>query len=167
MKLTRHLAAGIAVLAIGATAAYAYLSKRDMAPNAGFTRMDGSRAHVAELKGKVVLVNFWATTCDICVKNMPQMIATHNRFSGRGYETLAVAMSYDPPARVVDFTESRKLPFTVVIDNTGSVAHSFGDVQGTPTSVLINKRGEIVKRFVGEPDFAALQKAVEALLVEA
>jgi peroxiredoxin len=114
-----------------------------------------------------VLVNFWATTCDICVKNMPQMIATHNRFSGRGYETLAVAMSYDPPARVVDFTESRKLPFTVVIDNTGSVAHSFGDVQGTPTSVLINKRGEIVKRFVGEPDFAALQKAVEALLVEA
>jgi protein-disulfide isomerase len=55
----------------------------------------------------------------------------------------------------------------VVIDNTGSVAHSFGDVQGTPTSVLINKRGEIVKRFVGEPDFAALQKAVEALLVEA
>jgi peroxiredoxin len=167
MKLTRHLAVGIAVLAIGATAAaYAYLGKRGMAPDAAFTRMDGSPAHIAELKGKVVLVNFWATTCDICVKNMPQMIATHNQFSGRGYETLAIAMSYDPPARVIDFTESRKLPFTVVIDNTGSVARSFGDVQATPTSVLINKRGEIVRRFVGEPDFAVLQKAVEALLVE-
>lgn len=167
MKLTRHLAVGIAVLAIGATAAYAYLGKRGMAPDAAFTRMDGSPAHIAELKGKVVLVNFWATTCDICMKNMPRMVANHNKFSGRGYETLAVAMSYDPPARVIDFTQSRKLPFTVVIDNTGSVARSFGDVQATPTSVLINKRGEIVKRFVGEPDFAALQMAIEALLAEA
>jgi len=112
-------------------------------------------------------VNFWATDCAPCVKDMPQMIATHQKFSARGFETLAVAMSYNPPALVMNFTESRKLPFTVVIDNTGSVARSFGDVAFTPTSVLINKRGEIVKRFVGEPDFAALNKLVEALLVEA
>ena len=129
--------------------------------------MNGTPAHIGELKGKVVLVNFWATDCAPCVKNMPQMIATHQKFSARGFETLAVAMSYNPPALVMNFTESRKLPFTVVIDNTGSVARSFGDVAFTPTSVLINKRGEIVKRFVGEPDFAALNKLVEALLVEA
>ena len=122
---------------------------------------------MTQLRGKVVLVNFWATTCAICVKKMPLMVATHQKFSARGFETLAVAMSYDPPASVVYFTESRRLPFTVVIDNTGSVARSFGDVKLTPTSVLINKRGEIVKRYVGEPDFAALHTLVEALLAEA
>jgi peroxiredoxin len=167
MKLTRHLAVGIAFLAIGAAAAFAYLGQPKMAPDAAFTRMNGTPAHIGELKGKVVLVNFWATDCAPCVKDMPQMIATHQKFSARGFETLAVAMSYNPPALVMNFTESRKLPFTVVIDNTGSVARSFGDVAFTPTSVLINKRGEIVKRFVGEPDFAALNKLVEALLVEA
>lgn len=129
--------------------------------------MDGTPSRINKLQGKVVLVSFWATTCSICIKEMPQMIATHQKFSGRGFETLAVAMSYDPPVSVINFTESRKLPFTMVLDNTGSMAHSFGDVQATPTSVLINKHGEIVKRYVGAPDFAALHKLVEALLIEA
>ena len=70
-------------------------------------------------------------------------------------------------AYVINYAETRKLPFGVSIDNTGGIAKSFGNVQLTPTSVLINKRGEIVKRFVGEPDFAALHQLVEKLLAEA
>ncbi len=167
MKLTRHLAVGLVVLAIAATAALSYFAGRvEMAPDAAFTRMDGSTARIGQLQGKVVLVNFWATTCTVCVKEMPQLVATHQKFSARGFETLAVAMSYDPPASVVYFTESRRLPFTVVIDNTGSLARSFGDVKLTPTTVLINKRGEIVKRYVGEPDFAAMNQLIDALLAE-
>jgi peroxiredoxin len=167
MKLTRHLAVALAVLAIGAAAAFYRHGHLPAAPDVAFTRLDGSPGQMGQLKGKVVLVNFWATTCVTCVKEMPQMIATHQKFAARGYETLAVAMSYDPPISVVSFTESRRLPFTVVIDNTGSVARSFGDVALTPTTVLINKRGEIVKRYVGEPDFAALHTLIEALLAEA
>jgi peroxiredoxin len=98
---------------------------------------------------------------------MPQIVATHQKFKPRGYETLAVAMSYDPPAYVANFAESRKLPFAVAIDNTGAIARSFGDVRLTPTTYLINKRGEIVKRYVGEPDFGALHDLVEKLLTEA
>jgi peroxiredoxin len=172
MKLTRHLAVALSVLAIAAAAcgAYAVFSGSagpQIAPDAAFTRLDGSRSSVAQLKGQVVLVNFWATTCTTCVHEMPQVVETHNRFKARGFETLAVAMSYDPPASVIHFAESRRLPFTVVIDNTGSVARSFGPIEGTPTTVLINKRGEIVKRYVGPPDFAALQALVEKLLAEA
>lgn len=169
MKLTPHLAVALVVLAIGATATLAYfsVSAKSIAPDAAFTRLDGSTARISQLKGKVVLVNFWATSCAVCVKEMPQIVATYQKFSPRGYDTLAVAMRYDPPALVVNFTESHQLPFTVVIDNTGSVAKSFGDVSLTPTSVLINKRGEIVKRYLGEPDFTALHKLVEELLAEA
>jgi protein-disulfide isomerase len=75
-------------------------------------------------------------------------------------------MRYDPPAFVASFAEARRLPFGVVIDNTGAIARSFGDVQLTPTMVLMNRRGEIVKRYVGPPDFLALQALVEQLLAE-
>lgn len=172
MKLTRHLAVASSVLAImaaacGAYAAYSGLARPQPAPDAAFVRLDGSRSSIAQLKGRVVLVNFWATSCTTCVHEMPQVVATHNRFKARGFETLAIAMSYDPPASVIHFAESRKLPFTVVIDNTGAVAQGFAPIEGTPTSVLINKRGEIVKRYVGQPDFAALQALVEKLLAEA
>jgi hypothetical protein len=68
-------------------------------------------------------------------------------------------MSYDPPSYVVNFAETRKLPFKVAIDNTGSVAQAWGDVKLTPTTYLVNKQGEIVKRYVGEPDFRRAAQA--------
>lgn len=138
----------------------------DPAPTVGYTLLDGTAASTGQWRGKVVLVNFWATSCTTCVHEMPQIVATHQKYKDRGFDTLAVAMSYDPPAYVANFASSRRLPFGVAIDNTGQIAQSFGRVQLTPTSLLINKRGEIVKRYVGEPDFVALQALVEQLLVE-
>ena len=137
-----------------------------MAPNVTYTLLDGRRADLVALRGKVVLVNFWATSCTACVHEMPQIAALHETFKSRGYDTLAVAMRYDPPASVIRFAESRRLPFGVVIDNTGAVARGFGSVELTPTSVLINQRGEIVARYVGEPDFSALHALVERLLTK-
>jgi peroxiredoxin len=98
---------------------------------------------------------------------MPQIVATHEKFKDRGFDTLAVAMSYDPPAYVSNYAQSRQLPFGVAIDNTGSIAKAFGDVRLTPTTFLIDKRGGIVKKYVGEPDFAALHGLIEDLLKEA
>jgi peroxiredoxin len=166
MKLVHY--AAVAVLAVAlAAGAYVGLGSAPTAPKVGYTLLDGTPADTGQFRGKVVLVNFWATSCTTCVKEMPQIVATYDRYRARGYDTLAVAMSYDPPAYVANFVETRKLPFPVAIDNTGAIARSFGDVQLTPTSVLINKRGEIVKRYVGEPDFAALHALIEKLLAEA
>ena len=137
------------------------------APASTFVLLDGSKKTTADLKGRVTLVNFWATSCVTCVGEMPKVIATYDKYKGRGYDTLAVAMSYDPPSYVVNFAETRKLPFQVAIDNTGAVAKAWGDVQLTPTTYVVNKRGEIVKRYVGEPDFAELHKLIEKLLAEA
>ena len=137
------------------------------APASTFVLLDGSKKSTEDLKGKVTLVNFWATSCVTCVGEMPKVIATYDKYKGRGYDTLAVAMSYDPPSYVVNFAETRKLPFQVAIDNTGAVAKAWGDVQLTPTTYVVNKRGEIVKRYVGEPDFAELHRLIEKLLAEA
>ena len=168
MKTTHYVAAAAVALAIGVGGFLAFqgVGSRESAPDVAYTLLDGSTARTAQLRGKVVLVNFWATSCTTCVHEMPQIVATHEKFKSRGYETLAVAMSYDPPAYVANFAQTRKLPFGVAIDNTGAIAKSFGDVRLTPTSVLINRRGEIVKRYVGEPDFAALHELVDKLLAE-
>ena len=137
------------------------------APQTSFVLLDGSTRSTADFRGKVVLVNFWATTCTSCVAEMPKLVATFEKYQARGYDTVAVAMSYDPPSYVVRFTESRKLPFKVAVDNTGAVASAWGDVRLTPTTYLVNKRGEIVKRYVGEPDFADLHRLIEELLAQA
>lgn len=136
------------------------------APESTFVLLDGSKKTTTDLKGKVTLVNFWATSCTTCVAEMPHIVETYDKYKSRGYETLAVAMSYDPPSYVVNYAETRKLPFSVAIDNTGAVAKAWGDVQITPTTYIVNKRGEIVKRYVGQPDFAELHQLIERLLAE-
>ena len=153
-------------LALGGAAYLAGCSGAQPAPESTFVLLDGSKQTTADLKGKVTLVNFWATSCVTCIAEMPKLVATHEKYKARGYDTVAVAMSYDPPSYVVNYAQTRKLPFKVAIDNTGAVAKSWGDVQLTPTTFLVNKRGEIVKRFVGEPNFAELHKLIERLLAE-
>ena len=161
------LIAGIAAAAvIAAGAAYFALGARDAAPASTFVLLDGSKKTTADLQGRVTLVNFWATSCTTCVAEMPKMVATYDKYHARGYDMLAVAMAYDPPSYVVNYAQTRKLPFQVAIDNTGAVAKAWGDVQLTPTTFVVNKRGEIVKRYVGQPDFAELHKLIEKLLAE-
>ena len=157
------LAAAMVALAI---AMLAGCSRVEQAPAVAYTLLDGRRSELAALRGHVVLVNFWATDCAPCVEEMPAMVANWRRFSPQGFETLAVAVQTDPPALVSNFAQARALPFGVVIDNTGEVARHFGNVQFTPTSLLINKRGEIVKRWVGKTDFAVIGPLIAKLDAE-
>ena len=159
-------AAALSVLVMAGSLGLSGCGGAQPAPNSTFVLLDGSKQTTADLKGKVTLVNFWATSCVTCVAEMPKVVATYNKYKSQGYDTMAVAMSYDPPNYVVNYTETRKLPFKVAIDNTGAVAKAWGDVQLTPTTYLVNKRGEIVKQYVGEPDFVTLHQLIEKLLAE-
>ena len=162
--IRRRALAGLTALAL--TAALAGCAQ-DVAPESTFVLLDGSRQTTADMKGKVTLVNFWATSCTTCVAEMPQIVATYDKYKAKGYDTLAVAMQYDPPSYVVNFAETRKLPFKVAIDNTGKVAQAWGDVKLTPTTYIVNKQGQIVKKYVGAPNFDELHKLIEKLLAEA
>jgi peroxiredoxin len=153
------------VCAMGLVLAIAGCSA-ERAPESSFVLLDGSTMSSTQLQGKVSLVNFWATSCTTCVAEMPELVATYQQYKDKGYETLAVAMSYDPPSYVVNFAQTRQLPFKVAIDNTGAAARAWGDVKLTPTTFLLNKRGEIVKRYVGTPNFAELHQLIEKLLAE-
>ena len=165
--MTKRSVLAIAALALcGAGAAAYWGMAATAAPTSTFVLLDGSKQSTQDLQGKVTLVNFWATSCVTCVAEMPKITATYDKYKAQGFDTLAVAMSYDPPAYVVNYAETRKLPFKVAIDNTGAVAKAWGDVRLTPSTFIVNKRGEIVKTYVGAPNFPELHQLIEKLLAE-
>lgn len=162
--MNKFIYASVAAVAL-AVGAYVFVGTGvTTAPESTFVLLNGSKVNTSSFKGKVTLVNFWATSCTTCVAEMPQIVSTYDKYKNKGYDTLAVAMSYDPPAYVVNFAETRQLPFKVAIDNTGSVAKAWDDVKLTPTTYIVNKQGQIVKRYVGKPDFAELHVLIEKLL---
>jgi peroxiredoxin len=152
----------VVVAAIGLAAGLAYaLWSRPPAPEVAFITLNGEKLTTRDLNGKVVYVNFWATDCPGCIKEMPDLIKTYDTYHARGFEVLAVAMQYDPPDYVRNYTEKNRLPFKVVLDTHGQIAQAFGGIMLTPTAFLIDRHGKIVKRLLGEPEFAALRAAVE------
>ncbi|MFP5404691.1 MAG: peroxiredoxin family protein [Gammaproteobacteria bacterium] len=160
MKFAKPL---IAVLvAVGLVGALAYaLTAKPAAPPQVFATLDGRQIALAEQRGKVVLVNFWATSCPGCVKEMPDMVKVYNDYRERGFEIVAVAMSYDPPAYVNNFVQTRQLPFPIVLDTDGAHAQAFGNVQVTPTSFVIGPDGRIHEHKLGEIDFNRLRALLD------
>lgn len=154
----------ILILAATAVAAALFLtmgsSSRQAAPDLTYVNLKGEKITSTSLRGKVYLVNFWATSCTTCVAEMPDLIRTYDKFHNKGLEFVAVAMRYDPPNYVINFTETRALPFHVALDVEGKLAEAFGDVKLTPTTFLVDKQGRIIKRYVGKPSFDELEEII-------
>lgn len=146
-----------AILALLALLAFT-LTKKAQAPEVTFTTIEGKNISMAELKGKVVLVNFWATDCPGCIAEMPGLIKTYNDYRPKGFEVIAVAMSYDPPSHVVNYTKKNALPFPVMHDSYGEMAKKFGNVQLTPTAFIVDPHGNVIRKVIGELDFPSLHQ---------
>lgn len=165
MKIKRR---NLVLAGLATSLPVAYLVTQPLkVPAEDMVLLDGSRLSHASFQGRITLVNFWATSCSICVAEMPAMVDTYQRYRSRGFSLVAVAMKHDAPSSVVHFSQTRELPFPVAIDNTGAVARAWGDVAVTPTSFLVDQRGNILKRFQGAPDFASLHTLIESLLTQA
>lgn len=134
------------------------------APAVTLKTLDGDAVELQELRGKPVLVTFWATTCPGCMKEIPHLIDLHQAFHERGLSIFGVAMSYDPPNQVVEFTESRDLPYRIALDVEGKVAQAFGDVMLTPTTFLIAPDGRIVMQKIGQFDTDRVRSMIESML---
>jgi peroxiredoxin len=155
----------VVALAIGLLLYNATIHKK-ITPWVTFVSIKGERISPADLHGKVTLINFWATDCVTCLREMPKIVETWQKYHARGFETIAVAMRYDPPNYVLAYVEKNALPFKVALDPMGEIAKAFGDVKLTPTTFILDKRGVSVRKIQGEPDFKELHELLEKELAE-
>lgn len=163
-RLVKGLIALVVAVVIGAMGYFAF--QKPLAPDASFTTLEGKKFSMESLRGKVVWLNFWATSCPACIEEMPDLMKTYDKFRTRGFEVVAVAMVYDPPNYVVNYKESAKLPFPVVIDKGGEIAKAFWDVSLTPTAILVDKQGKVLKTIVGIPDFKEIETLLDSELAK-
>ena len=162
MKLVKPLLI-VVVLAVVGALAYTLLQK-PAAPAVTFTTLSGKPIALESLRGKVVLVNFWATSCPGCIQEMPALVDAYKQYKDKGFEIVAVAMSYDPPNYVLNFVQTRQLPFPVALDVDGAHARAFGNVQLTPTSFIVGKDGTVLEQKIGELDFVKLKALLDKQL---
>jgi thiol-disulfide isomerase/thioredoxin len=146
------------------------------APELRLPLIDGGVADLSDYRGRVVMVNIWATWCPPCVTELPSMQRTYEAFSGRGLEILAVAVDQRPGERqpdgrivgvVSEFAERFGLTFKVAVDPTGGTERLLG-VNYLPTTLLVDRQGRIRAREVGGRywDTEPYVEMIEALLGE-
>ena len=133
-------------------------------PSVSFTLLDGRTLPMSELRGKPVLVAFWATTCAPCVDELPDLIELYRELHPRGLELIAVAMPYDPPVYVQTFARKWDLPYPVALDVEGQVWRAFEEVKFIPTVFLLDSQGEMISRQVGKLDVARTRRLLEPFL---
>ena len=161
MSLHRVFGLGLIVAVIVGGVTVFSLKPLRVSPDATAYDLSGQPVTLQSFRGKVLLVNFWATTCTICAAELPEVIATYQTYAPRGFEIVAVAMSYDPAWLVAEYATKKRLPFKVALDTQGDIERAFGGIEGTPTSFLIGKSGEILEKIVGRPDFEQLRSRIE------
>lgn len=159
MNAKSFLFAAIIVALIGG--AILVFSQPSAAPQVRFVTLQGEQVTMDSLRGKVVLVNFWATSCPGCIKEMPALVNVYNKYHEQGLEIIAVAMNYDPPNYVLNYTKNHALPFKVALDVQGNLARAFNEVKLTPTTFIIDKRGNVIQQTTGELDFPKLYTLLE------
>ncbi len=131
------------------------------APDVTFTTITGKKIDLKALRGKPVIVTFWATDCPGCINEIPLLIDLYKQYHERGLEIIAVAMYYDPPNHVVALTDNQQLPYHVALDLKADHAHAFGDVQLIPSTFLISPDGLIAFKKTGALDPAEIKTRIE------
>ncbi len=134
------------------------------APPLSGQTLDGHMLELAQLRGRPVLVVFWATTCSSCIEEMPHLIELYREFNPKGLEIIGVAMGYDPPEQVRNLVKQQKIPFPIMLDTQENIALKFDNIQLTPTSVLISPDGQIRRYLVGLLDMAKLRDRIQEML---
>ena len=139
-------------------------AERRMAPDFARPLVSGSGSvHLADWRGKVVLVNVWATWCPPCRLEIPGLSGVYRQFQDQGFAMVGVSVDRDGPEGVAVFVREHAMPYPVVMGDAGFTA-AFGGVRAVPTSFLIDRQGRIVKTYVGLLPGPRLARDVKALL---
>lgn len=126
------------------------------APDFTFPDLNGRQVSLSEYRGKVVLVNIWATWCPPCVTEMPSMQRLYKRFKDQPFEILAISIDASGLEAVKPFMRELNLTFPALLDTAGSMRNVYG-TKGVPESVIIDKNGVVAKKIIGPVEWDSPQ----------
>lgn len=133
-------------------------------PDVRYVTVDARPLGPAQYRGHPVLINFWSSTCGICMREMPLLQDVHTEMAPRGLVVIALAMPYDRPSDALELKSQKRWGFDVAVDPQGSVVKAFGDIQAIPTTVLFDANGKRVWQHTGELQAAELRAQLERVL---
>lgn len=165
MKTKDILITFFATLILGSIA-YLWIapSGAQQAPDITLQLIDGKKLQLSSLKGKPVLITFWATSCPGCIKEMPHLIELYNELHSNGLEIIGIAMPYDRPDYIMEMVKRKKVPYRIAFDLQGEAIRAFGNVSLTPTTFLIDDKGKIIKKKIGEMKMDVWKKRIKLIL---
>jgi thiol-disulfide isomerase/thioredoxin len=138
-------------------------SKRQKAPNFSLSTQNGKMIELAKLKGKVVLVNFWATWCPPCRAEIPDFIDVYNTYKSKGFEIVGIALDEEGWDKVAPFMKEAKINYPIVLGSR-DIIQAYGGIEGIPTTFMVDKDGYIVGQQVGTLTKSALLNALKKYL---
>lgn len=140
-------------------------SGAEPAPKLVMTQLNGGqKIDLAALRGRPVLVTFWATSCPGCIAEMPHLIKLYQELAPKGFQMIGVAMAYDQPDHVLEMQKQKHIPYPIVWDGVGQASRAFGTVTLTPTHFLIDPQGRIVQHKIGDIDIKLLRARILTML---
>jgi thiol-disulfide isomerase/thioredoxin len=132
------------------------------APQFVRTDVNQGRVDLSAYKGRVVLVNFWATWCAPCQSEMPRFVQWRNRYRAEGLQIIGVSMD-DDPGPVVKLVHKRHVNYPVIMGDA-ELGTLYGGVLGLPVTFLIDRQGNVAARYKGETNLPAMEREVQRLL---
>jgi len=159
---------GLAILTliVAALAFFWFSSASGIKPVPAFsaTTLDGQQVTSKTLQGKPYLVTFWSTGCPGCVGEIPHLVELDQKLHGTGFRIIAISMPYDELQEVQTMRAQKGMKYDVVYDKSGTLGQTFGGINVTPTSFLVDSSGKIIRQQLGEFDYDKLEQQVRALL---
>lgn len=153
-------------LTLGAGLLLAACGKEDAAPDAPVHLLDAPATSLAALRGQPVLLTFWATSCPGCIEEIPMLNALHAEYSARGLKVIGAAMSYDPEPQVRALIERKDIRYPIALDRGDSLSLAMGKVRLTPTTILLDRKGQVIYKKIGIFDKAKLKGLIEDSLAQ-
>jgi peroxiredoxin len=136
-------------------------SKEDMAPGFSLPDLGGKTVSLSSFKGKVVILDFWATWCPPCRREIPDFVSLQKLYGSKGLQVVGVAL--DQPDKVKRFVIDNGMNYPVLI-GTEDVVAAYGGISGIPTTYILDKKGRIVQRFEGFRSRETFESEVKKLL---